>query len=99
MPQTSWQVVLHEARTQDDFLKSKVAADKVDSFAVIANNSQVARKRAETWLRDRGHTIRAINVSATEDKTLIAYVSNGSVAKSKAFVAEQAKKQLAARKR
>jgi hypothetical protein len=99
MPNTDWQVILHEARTQDEFLRSKIAADKIDGFAVQASHAQQAKAAARTWLESRGHVVRSLNVLATEANTLVAYVAAGSAAKSKAFLAGQAQHQLAARAR
>ncbi len=75
----SWKCKLHEARTQDDFVRNKVAADFVDVFGVPADGPDEAKRRALKWLLDRGHLVRAINVSASEERTLIAYVGAGSV--------------------
>jgi hypothetical protein len=74
-----WKCKLHEARTQADYLKAKVAADFVDVFGVEADGSDEAKRKAFKWLLDRGHAVRAINVSATEERTLVAYVGAGSV--------------------
>lgn len=82
MPTQTWKVELHEATTNDEFAKTRVAARSVDTFGVNGDGVDGAKVAARKWLTDRGHTVRAINVSADKEKprTLIAYVVSGSVA-------------------
>ena len=75
----TWKCKLHEARTQQDFLTRKVAADFVEVFGVQADGPDEAKRRAFVWLLDRGHAVRAINVASGEVRTLIVYVAAGSV--------------------
>ncbi len=97
MEKQVWTVQLHEARTSEEFRKTKVAADFLEQFGVHATNSDAAKMAARAWLKDRGHKVRTIGVSAKKGdvRVLIAYVSAGSRAASAAFVAaQQATKRL-----
>jgi len=79
MAKQAWKVKLHEARTQTAFAESGVAADFIEVFGVHADGSDQAKREAMSWLTVRGHNVRSINVSASDARTLIAYVAAGSV--------------------
>lgn len=84
MPSETWKVEYHEATTNQEFAKTQIAAKMVDTFSVNGDGVDGAKKAARKWLEDRAHTIRAMNVSTTKPRTLIAYVTPGSVAKAQA---------------
>jgi hypothetical protein len=92
MEKRVWTVQLHEARTGEEFRKTKVAADFIEQFGVHAANSDAAKIAVRAWLRERGHKVRTIGVSAKKGdvRVLIAYVSAGSRAASAAFMAAHA---------
>jgi hypothetical protein len=92
MGSQSWTVLLFESRSIVEFQKTKTAADNVDSFGVTADGPDGAKAAARAWLKSRGHKIRSANVCADKAKprTLIVYVSAGSTAASRAFMAAQA---------
>ncbi len=97
MDKQLWTVKLHEARTSVEFAKTKIAADFIEQFSVPAANGDQAKTAARAWLTERGHKVRALNVSAAKGdvRVLIAYVSAGSRAASTAFMADKtAKKRL-----
>jgi hypothetical protein len=87
--QVAWKVRLFEARTQDEFSKSGVAANFIEIFGVQASGPDEAKRAARQWLTVRGHNVRSINVSAADERTLFAYVAAGSVEAAAKKVASQ----------
>lgn len=92
MAKQAWKVRLFEARTQDAFRATQTAADFVEVFGVHADGSDAAKRDAKAWLESRGHTVRAISVSAKDERTLVAYVMAGSVQAAKEKAAGAAKR-------
>lgn len=83
MARQAWKVKLFEARSPADFATSKVAADLIEVFGVQADGGDEAKREATKWLVARGHQVRTVNVSAADERTLVAYVAAGSVAAAK----------------
>lgn len=88
MARQNWTVKLFEARSAQEFVRTQIAADAVESFGVMADGSDMAKVEAKKWLGLRGYlTFRSVAVSATDKNTLIIYVPAGATVQAKATVA------------